>query len=70
MGAKAKKRVKLSANSGKLENPIVVAHIVKSYSTNGEVVVKCIPNEYIKQATILEQRESYALRAEDIIKIL
>ena len=40
MSAKTKKGVKLSANSGKLERPIVVAQIVKSYNTNGEVVVK------------------------------
>ena len=40
MSAKTKKGVKLSANGGKLERPIVVAQIVKSYNTNGEVVVK------------------------------
>ncbi len=40
MGAKAKKRSHLFANNGELDNPIAVAHIVKSYNTNGEVVVK------------------------------
>lgn len=53
MGAKTKKGVKLSANSGKLENPIVVAHIVKSYSTNGEVVVK-LSNDLLED---LERKE-------------
>ena len=53
MGAKTKKVVKLSANSGKLENPIVVAHIVKSYSTNGEVVVK-LSNDLLED---LERKE-------------
>lgn len=40
MCAKAKKATTLWANSGKLNSPIAVAQIVKSYSTNGEVVIK------------------------------
>ncbi len=39
MCAKAKKE-KRSANSGKLQSPVAVAQIVKSYNTNGEIVVK------------------------------
>ncbi len=39
MCAKAKKE-KHSANSGKLQSPVAVAQIVKSYNTNGEIVVK------------------------------
>lgn len=40
MCAKAKKATTLWANSGKLESPLAVAQIVKSYNTNGEVVIK------------------------------
>ena len=40
MCAKAKKATTLWANSGKLASPIAVAQIVKSYNTNGEVVIK------------------------------
>ena len=40
MCAKAKKAKNLCANTGKLASPIAVAQIVKSYNTNGEVVVK------------------------------
>ncbi len=40
MCAKAKTVKTRSANSGKLEAPIAVAQIVKSYNTNGEIVVK------------------------------
>ncbi len=53
MGAKAKKGSCLSANGGKLESPIAVAHIVKSYNTNGEVVVK-LSNDLLED---LERRE-------------
>ncbi len=40
MRAKSDKGRRFSANSGKLDNPVTVAQIVKSYRTNGEVVVK------------------------------
>lgn len=40
MCAKAKKATTLWANSGKLNSPIAVAQIVKSYNTTGEVVIK------------------------------
>ncbi len=53
MGAKAKKRSCLFANSGELDNPIAVAHIVKSYNTNGEIVVK-LSNDLLED---LEKRE-------------
>lgn len=53
MCAKAKKVVALSANSGKLERPVVVAQVVKSYNTNGEVVVK-LTNDLLED---LERKE-------------
>ena len=53
MGAGAERGGRLSANSGKLENPIAVAHIVKSYNTNGEVVVK-LTNDLLED---LERKE-------------
>ncbi|MBQ8033953.1 MAG: 16S rRNA processing protein RimM [Bacteroidales bacterium] len=53
MGAGAERGSRLSANSGKLENPIAVAHIVKSYNTNGEIVVK-LANDLLED---LERKE-------------
>ena len=53
MCAKAKKVVALSANRGKLERPVVVAQVVKSYNTNGEVVVK-LTNDLLED---LERKE-------------
>ena len=53
MGAGAERGGRLSANSGKLENPIAVAHIVKSYNTNGEIVVK-LTNDLLED---LERKE-------------
>lgn len=53
MGAVAERGGRLSANSGKLENPIAVAHIVKSYNTNGEIVVK-LTNDLLED---LERKE-------------
>ena len=36
----------------------------------GEVIVKAVPTEFIKQATIEEQRAEFGLRIDDIIDLL
>ena len=36
----------------------------------GEVICKCVPTTFVKQASIDEQREEFALRVEDIIALL
>ena len=64
MGAGAERGGRLSANSGKLENPIAVAHIVKSYNTNGEVVVK-LTNDLLED---LERKEP-VLMQNSVLKV-
>lgn len=36
----------------------------------GEVIIKCVPTTFIKQATIKEQREKYSLLYEDVISLI
>ena len=36
----------------------------------GEVISKCVPTTFVKQASINEQREEFALRVEDILSLL
>ncbi len=37
---------------------------------HGEVIVKCVPTVFVKQATISEQREEFGIRIEDIISLI
>lgn len=53
MCAKAKKASGLYANTGKLNAPVAVAQIVKSYNTNGEVVVK-LTNDLLEDLNVKE----------------
>ncbi len=41
-----------------------------SLGYKGEVIVKTVPTEFVKQATIDEQREHYHLTVNDIISLL
>ena len=41
-----------------------------SIGYKGEIITKCIPTIFVKQATIEEQREEFGIRAEDILKLL
>lgn len=36
----------------------------------GEIVVKCVPNVFVKQASIDEQREEFGLQIKDIIELI
>ena len=56
------------ATEGGLVNKVSKQLALSNYK--GKLTIKCIPDEFIKQATIEEQRASYALRAEDIIKLI
>ena len=41
-----------------------------SNSYQGEVIIKTVPTEFVKQATIDEQRQEFGLRIDDIIDLL
>lgn len=49
-------------------NALVAYLMSKSY--DGEVVIKTVPTEFIKQATIDEQREEFGLRIDEIIDLI
>ena len=49
-------------------NALLADLMEQSYS--GKVIVRTVPSEFVKQATIEEQREEFGLRIDDIIDLL
>ena len=50
--------------------PLRVTSLLYENGYNGELIIKSLPNVYVKQATVKEQMEEYGLSVEDIKKIL
>ena len=49
-------------------NALVSSLVEQGYK--GEIIVKCVPTEFVKQATIDEQREEFGLTVGDILKLI
>ncbi len=47
-----------------------LASELAEHKYNGEVIIKAVPDVYVRHASIQEQRQEYGLTIEDIAKLL